>query len=195
MHLPFKKNRLSPEDLEIILLHRRHDPPWRFVIGLALVIGVLAGFEWYMTWKSPAAALAAGLALFAFGVPVVRWLFIWRTDQIAIPTDLIANATYVMGHDDSTANWSNVLDTPVRIAWVEVVEVVLILTPDKFRGDHVGLSIGERSGTWRAFRVPRITESEYSDLVKTLEKIAGIHRFRFTEQRGDRQWGMLTPPQ
>jgi hypothetical protein len=181
--LPFDKNRLSPEDYEIILLHRRYDPAWRYVIPVMLIVSLICGWGGYETSKSLVYAVATVFTVFVVGLPLFRWLFLLNTGQVATPTDLVANITYVMGHQQWPPIWPNSLtESPVRIAWAEVTQASLRLKPWVFAIDNVQLELTGHNGKTRALRVPRVTDAEYSALVETLAGIAKRQGFTFGEE-------------
>jgi len=123
------------------------------------------------------------LAVLTLGIPVFRVLFFLKTGQLATPTVLLANVTYIMGYVQWPPTWPNsFVETPKRLSWAEVHHASLDLKPWIFATDNVQLTITLNGGKTLVFRVPRITDEEYGKLVETLGAIGRLRGFSFSTE-------------
>lgn len=183
MALPFTHNSISSENCEIILLHKRYDPPMMLVVIIMAGVATICGIGALETTRELYVAALVVLGVFVAGVPLFRFLFFLKTEQLATPTTLLANVTYIMGYVQWPPTWPNsIIESPKRFSWAEVRHASLGLKPWVFAVDNVQLGLHLRSGKVTFLRVPRISDQEYSSLVEALSNIAKRRGFGFSTE-------------
>lgn len=169
---PFKENRLSVAECEIILLDRKYPPPTALVAIPALTVGIFATTARLQHTGHLAFSAFEGLVAAALTLVVVPLLYYWRSNQLWVPTTLLANAEWVQGYTQHPSHlWHFVTEAPLQLNWQQVTQAAICHRPWVFAADKAELDLVLKDGTQVTFRLPRLVDQELHQLFEVLQAI------------------------
>ena len=173
-----KKNRLSVDPCEIILLDRKFPPNRKHLAVTLLAVAGFAAFARLQQTGDVVAAAWTGVAVLLVGLLASHPIYYWFSRQLWVPTTLLANIDWLKGYAQGLSPLLNVLtETPLQLTWESVRQVTISHRPWTYATDKVELDVLLRDATCVTLRLPRLVGNELERFAEVLQAIGNQRGF------------------
>lgn len=177
---PLPLNERNKDPAEIHLRHKTHPPSRAAITAAILMVAVLTLLGAIEATQSVPAAIAISVAVFVLGLWSFPALYYWKTNQLGVPTELVADGTKVTGYVQWPPIWPNsFFELPKTFSWQEVRAVGIRPVPYVYALSNIQLELTLKNGRSRTLRLPHITDAQYIDFANELRRIADNVGFSF----------------